>query len=70
MNLTVTLALLALGLAATVGCGWMGARPKNYLKPRLIPWQILMLVSAVFVLVVCIHLLNLFGMTTGGSGGR
>ncbi len=70
MNMTITLALLALGVFATVGCGWMGARPKNYLKPRLIPWQILMLIGAVFVLVVCIHLLNLFGMTTGNTGGR
>jgi hypothetical protein len=70
MNLIVTLTLLASGVAATVGCGWLGARPKDYLKPRLIPWEILMLVSAVFVLVVAIHLLNLFGMATGGAGGR
>ena len=69
-NLTITLGLLAFGVAATVGCGWMGARPKDYLKPRLIPWQILMLISAVFVLVVAIHLLNLFGMSTGAPGGR
>jgi hypothetical protein len=70
MNLSITLVLLALGVTATGACGWMGARPKDYLKPRLIPWQMLMLVCAVFVLVVCIHLLNLFGMTTGGQGGR
>jgi hypothetical protein len=70
MNLIVTLSLLAIGVAATVGCGWMGARPKNYLKPRIIPWQILMLVGAVFVLVVAIHLLNLFGMNTGGPPAR
>jgi hypothetical protein len=70
MNLTVTLGLMALGAVAAVGCGWMGARPKNYLKPRLIPWQMLMLVCGIFVLAMAIHLLNLFGMTTGGAGGR
>ena len=70
MNLMITLGLLGFGLAWTVGCGWMGARPKDYLKPRLIPWQILMLVGAVFVLVVAIHLLNLFGMNTGGPPAR
>ena len=65
MNMIITLTLLALGVGATVGCGWMGARPKDYLKPRLVPWQILMLICAVFVLAMSIHLLNLFGMTTG-----
>jgi Mn2+/Fe2+ NRAMP family transporter len=64
MNMTVTLALMAAGVAATVGCGWMGARPKDYLKPRVVPWQLLMLVGAVFVLVMLIHLLTLFGMNT------
>jgi hypothetical protein len=70
MDLTITLGLLAFGIALTVGCGWMGARPKDYLKPRLIPWTILMLVGAVFVLVVAVHLLNLFGMNTGGQPAR
>ncbi len=65
MNKTVSLGLLALGVVAAVGCGWMGARPKDYLKPRLIPWQMLMLICGIFVLVMAIHLLNLFGMTTG-----
>jgi hypothetical protein len=70
MNLTVTLGLMALGAVAAVGCGWMGARPKDYLKPRIIPWQGLMLVCGIFVLMMTIHLLNLFGMQTGGAGGR
>jgi len=70
MNMTVTLALIAAGIAATVGCGWMGARPKDYLKPRVIPWTMLMLVGAMFVLVMVIHLLGLFGMNTGGQPQR
>jgi len=65
MDMTVTLALIAAGVAGTVGCGWMGARPKDYTKPRVVPWQMLMLASAVFVLALLIHLLGLFGMNTG-----
>ena len=67
MDMTVTLALIAAGVAGTVGCGWMGARPKDYTKPRRVPWQMLMLTLAVFVLVMVIHLLGLFGMNTGGQ---
>ncbi len=70
MNMTVTLALMAAGVAAAVGCGWMGSRPKDYLKPRMIPWTVLMLTFAVFVLVLVIHLLGLFGMNTGGQPQR
>ena len=70
MNMTVTLALMAAGVAAAVGCGWMGSRPKDYLKPRVVPWQMLMLVSGVFVLLLVIHLLGLFGMNTGGQPQR
>ena len=70
MNMTVTLSLMAAGAFAAVGCAWMGARPKNYLKPRIIPWQILMLVFGVMVLVLAIHMLGLFGMSTGGQPQR
>ena len=65
MDLTVTLALLVAGVGATIGCGWMGAKPKDYSKSRRVPWQLLMLVGAAFVLVIVVHLLNLAGMTTG-----
>jgi hypothetical protein len=30
----------------------------------------LMLICGIFVLIMAIHLLNLFGMNTGGAGGR
>ena len=69
MDLPLTLALCA-GLAAlTVGAGWMGARPPNPLKgPRLIPWRMIMLISAAVLMVMLAHLLNLFGVTTGRGG--
>ena len=51
--------------SAPRSCGWMGARPRtDYTKPRMVPWQILMLTFAAAVMVVGVHLLTLFGVTT------
>jgi hypothetical protein len=67
MSLPVTLALLLVSVALTVFCGWMGARPKDYAKPSLVPWQFLMLLSAAMVLIMVVGLLNEVGITTGGG---
>jgi hypothetical protein len=67
MNLPVTVALLLASVAMTVLCGWMGARPRDYSKPRLVPWQFLMLLSAALVLVMLVGLLNELGIATGGT---
>jgi type III secretory pathway component EscS len=65
MDLYIALGLLAASVGLTVFCGWMGARPPNFAKPRLINWQLLMLASAAFVLVTIVHLVNVLGVTTG-----
>jgi hypothetical protein len=65
MDLPVTLGLIVAGALAAVFCGWMGAKPKDYSKPRRIPWQMLMLISAFVCLILAVHLINLFGVTTG-----
>jgi hypothetical protein len=65
MNLPITLALLLASIGLTVFCGWMGARPKDYSKPRRIPWQFLMLPSALLVLIMIVGVLNELGVTTG-----
>lgn len=67
MSLPITLALLLASAALTVFCGWMGAKPKNYAKPSLVPWQFLMLLSAAMVLIMVVGLLNELGITTGGG---
>jgi hypothetical protein len=69
MNLTlpITLALLAFGAGLTGLFGWLGARPKVLGKPRMINWQLLMMFSAAFCLIMLVHLLNLFGAQTGGQ---
>jgi hypothetical protein len=66
MSLELTLAIAAGLLALTVFAGWRGARPSNPLKgPRMIPWRMIMLLSAACLLPMIVHILNLMGVTTG-----
>jgi hypothetical protein len=67
MNLPITAALLLAAIAFTAFCGWMGARPRDYSKPRMVPWQLFMLVSAAVCLVLIVGVLNELGVTTGAG---
>ncbi len=67
MSLPVTLAFLLAFVVLTVFCGWKGARPRDYSKPQMVPWQFLMLLSAAMVLVFIVGLLNELGVATGGA---
>jgi hypothetical protein len=67
MSLPITLVLLLAAVALTVFCGWMGAKPRDYAKPRIVPWQFMMLLSAAIVLVMIVGLLNELGITTGAN---
>ena len=66
MDMPLTLAL-TLGFAAfTAFCGWRGAQPPNIIRgPRIIPWRMLMLLSAAAFILVLTHLVNLAGVQTG-----
>ena len=62
MDLTVTSAVLALGVVLTAFFGWMGARPVNISRgPRLIPYRLLMLLTAALVTIVGAHEAALLG---------
>lgn len=66
MSLTLTLALLIPTVALAVFCGWRGAQPPNVVRgPRMIPYRLLMLLSATVAFALVVHLVNLFGITTG-----
>jgi hypothetical protein len=67
MTPLITIALMLAFVALTVFCGWMGAKPRDYAKPRMVPWQFLMLLSAALVLVMLVGLLNELGITTGAN---
>lgn len=63
MSLSVTLALIAAAVALTVFAGWRGARPWDPRKGvRMIPWRVIMLLSATGVFILAIHLAALMGM--------
>jgi hypothetical protein len=50
-------------VALTVFAGWRGARPWDPRKGvRMIPWRIVMLLSATAVFILVIHLAALMGM--------
>ena len=52
--------------ALAVFAGWRGARPADPLKGvRMIPWRMIMLLSAACSMPMLVHLLNLMGMKTG-----
>ena len=66
MSFQLTLALAAALLAIAVFAGWRGARPSNPMRgPRMIPWRMIMLLSAACMLPMLVHLLNLAGVSTG-----
>ncbi len=63
MDLTVTLALVAAAAALTVFAGWRGARPWDPRRGvRMIPWRLIMVLSAAAVLVLLIHVGTLLGV--------
>jgi hypothetical protein len=66
MDMPLTLSLLGAFAAATVFCGWRGARPPDFVKgPRLIPWRMLMMFSAAGVMLLLAHL---SGLLKGAPG--
>lgn len=66
MDLPLTLAAAAVFLVLAVICGWRGARPIDVIKgPRMIPWRPLMMICVVGLMLMLVHLANLFGVQTG-----
>lgn len=67
MSMTLTLWLLAGALIVAVFAGWRGARPSNFLKPRMVPWRFIMLLAGALVFLLLIHLGTLLGLTPRGQ---
>ncbi len=68
MTLPITLALLIIGAASAGLFGWLGARPLRPGRPRMVPWQVLMIFSAAWCIMMLVHLLSLVGVHTGAGG--
>lgn len=64
LGLTPTLILAGLALALTIFFGWRGAIPlKTILKPRMVPWRPLMVISFVAWVAIMAHLVTLVSPT-------
>ena len=71
MGWPLTLIIAALAAAAAVASGWAGSRPPDLQRgPRLMPYRFMMLLSAMVVLLMVVHALNLLGVTTGRQPAR
>lgn len=67
MSLPVTLAWLAYCSLMILICGWRWNRPHTSLRPRYIPWMLLLLIHVAFAIVLLARLANLAGIVTGRS---
>jgi hypothetical protein len=68
MNLIITAIALAACVGSTVVFGWLGARPRTDLtRPRMVNWQVLMLIAAAVSMMMLVHVANLVGVKTGGG---
>ena len=66
----LTMILLAAGFGVTAFAGWRSSLPANPAKgPRMIPWMMIVLAGAVWILVMLVHLANLIGLETGQRWG-
>lgn len=65
MSITITILILS---AAIVGFIWsmrIAARPADPLKPRLVNYNIVMVLAVFVAFIMIIHLINLAGIKTG-----
>ncbi len=63
MSLPLTLWLLAGTLILGGYAGWRGARPSDFLRPRMVPWRFIMLLCGAMAFLLLIHLGALAGFT-------
>jgi hypothetical protein len=66
MSMTLTLMLLAGALIVGGFAGWRGARPSDFLKPRMVPWRFVMLLAGALAFLLLIHVGTLLGVTPQG----
>ena len=62
MSMTLTLSLLAASLVVGAFAGWRGARPSDFLRPRMVPWRFIMLLSGALAFLLMIHVGTLLGL--------
>ena len=69
MDLTATIAVLAAAAGLFAFGSWRSAQPADPLKPRLIPWRLVIILSGAVGVLMLAHVANLFGIQTGSRTG-
>lgn len=65
MTLTLSLIILALAAIGFLLAMRIAARPADPLKPRLVNYNIVMVIAAFIILLMFVHIINLVGVKTG-----
>ncbi len=66
MDWGVTLGVIMGAAGLSVFAGWWSARPSDLVRgPRLIPWRLVMVLSAATAMLGLVHAANLLGFETG-----
>jgi len=65
MNLTITILILAAAIAGFFWSMRIAARPADPLKPRMINYNLVMVLAVFIAFVMIIHLINMAGIKTG-----
>lgn len=61
----LTLTALAGSVLLALIANWKAAQPWDDLKPRVVPWRLVMLLAAFAGILAFVHLINLAGVETG-----
>ncbi len=69
MSHTLDWALTLTGLILSIGlfvlANLRAGRPADPLRPRWIPWKLMIVLSAFFIVLAIVHIANLLGVETG-----
>lgn len=65
VELSITLAVMAAGLALAGFMAWLEHRPRQTLEPRLIPTTPFLFAGTLLAILAFVHLLNIWGVHTG-----
>lgn len=61
----VSLLLLLATAALAVYANWKAGQPWNDLRPRIVPWRLVLILSGFVLILILVHLVNLAGLETG-----
>jgi predicted MFS family arabinose efflux permease len=65
LDWTLTLIGLALAIGLFVLSNLRAGRPADPLRPRWVPWKLMIVLSAFMIVLAIVHMANLLGVETG-----